>query len=508
MKERILFWGVIAFVVIVGVLPLVVLTAGSFFEEGHFSLRAYQTLLQNRAMLIALQNSFMLGVTVAFLTTLIGTVLALLLVKSDMPSGAFLFAPFAVPLLIPSYIFAFSWAGIFGKAFYGFWGVVFILFWVYLPVVVFVVSLYLRRIDPSIEEAALLVTDVKGVLWGVTLPSIREALLFAFILVFILAFGEFGVANFLRYPVFATQSFVYFSAFYDFKAATAAAFPVVLVLFVVLWMERYVLEVTHYLRESGKKPLRFALGQYRNVALFFVVFLLLLGVVTPLFKLILQVKEMHYLLLALEQGWQPMFRTVGIGMLSATLLMFFGFLAAYAVVYKVVRAWRLFDGVVLFLFALPSVVLGVGLILLWNRSYTNFIYTTVMILLFAYLGKYLALSMKTLQARLEKLPPSLHEAAMLCGAKWYQVYRYIIIPLSREALLVAWVIGFVVTVRETTMTMLLHPPGMDTLAVYILTQMANGKEEMIASLSLWMVGISLLFPLILLMWQKRGGEKR
>ena len=500
-KERILFYGVVALFFVIAVLPVLFLMVGSFFDTNGFSLAAYEILFHNKAMLVALKNSFFLAITVAFLTTLIGTFVALLFVKCDFSFGNILLAFFTVPLLIPSYILAFSWASLFGKSFYGVWGVVFVLFWVYLPVSIFIVTLYLRRIDSTLEEAALLVTDGKGVLLGITLPLVREALFFAFVLVFILAFGEFGVANFLRYPVFVTQSFVYFSAFYDFKAAIVASLPVLFVVAAVFWMQRYILQVTTYVHQKRVKGLCFEVGKYRLLFGMFLLFLLA-GVVVPLVQLVVEVKTFHLFLEALEQAKTALLHTLGIGVLSATLLMLFGFLSAYLVVYRMVRGWRFFDALVLVLFALPSVVLGIGLILLWNTKATNFIYTTLLILLFAYLGKYLALSMKTIQAHLQKLPSSLHEAAMLCGAKWYQIWRYITIPLSREELLTAWVIGFVFTVRETTMTMLLYPPGMDTLPVYILTQMANGKEEMIAALSLIMVLVTLLPFLFVFVYRK------
>ncbi len=50
---------------------------------------------------------------------------------------------------------------------------------------------------------------------------------------------------------------------------------------------------------------------------------------------------------------------------------------------RAIRAWRWVDALALFLFTLPGTVLGIGLIGLWNRPSTNWIYATPAMLLIA-----------------------------------------------------------------------------------------------------------------------------
>ncbi len=505
MKERTLFGGVVAFLFVVGVLPLLMMLFGSLYDNGRFSLTAYKVLFTNTALRESLKNSFLLALTVATASTSVGVGLGILLGKSDLRFAKFFTLLLVIPLLIPPYILAFSWADLFGEWFFGFWGVVFVLFTVYLPIAILVTMLYLRQIDPHLEEAALQMSSWKKVLWLITLPLIRPAIIFAFLLVFILAFGEFSVANFLRYPVFSTQSFVYFSAFYDFRAATAAALPIVAVVAMVFWMQRFLAETKmHFIPASLMQKIR--LLKWRLPLFLFVLLIVMLFVITPLSMLVFKTNSMESFLEAGEKALDPLGRSLLFAMLGATLLSVFGFLSAYIIHKRLFRWYRWLDGSILLLFALPASLFGIALILFWNRPYTNFIYATPLILLIGYLGKYLALTTKITETKLVQIPQNLMDAAALSGASWYQTLWYIILPLSKEVLLVGWVVGFIFSLRENTMTMLLYPPGSDTLPVYIFTQMANGKASLIAALCLIMITATLL-PLLFL-WLYNAARRR
>jgi len=161
---------------------------------------------------------------------------------------------------------------------------------------------------------------------------------------------------------------------------------------------------------------------------------------------------------------------------------------------------------ILFFFVLSSIVLGIALILFWNRPYTNMVYTTPLIILFGYLIKYLFLTTKILELKLSQIPHNLIESAQLLGASWYQILYTILIPLLKESLIIAWIVGFIFSLRESTITMLVAPAGASTLPTYILTQMANGKASTIATLCLLMVA-TLLVPLTGLLLYIKGRHR-
>ncbi len=413
---------------------------------------------------------------------------------------------FLIPLLIPPYIFAFAWfeligrEGIWGELLFGFLGTAFVLFWVYLPIPMLLVKLFLEQVDPKLEESALLLCGWGSVLRFITLPLIAPVMVFSFLLVFILAFGEFSVANFLRYPVFVMESFTYFSAFYDFKMATVTAIPMVGLALLVKWMvDRLSTLQYRFGRSDGMKQI--ALGRYA-VVVSAVLWGLALLVLLPLLTLLVKT-DMESFWIAMEKGVMPLIRSLLYASMGATLLMLLGFLSGYIIEKRLFWGWKFFEGILLFGLMLPATVIGIGMTLFWNHPWSNWVYATPAMILLGYLSKYLFLTTKIAQTRLSQIPHSMEESAQLTGASWGRILWRILLPLSRDSLVLMWLIGFIFALRETTMTMLLYPAGQDTLPIYIFTQMANGNPKVIASLCLIMVAVVLL-PLGIYLLRRRG----
>ena len=491
-------------------LPLLSMFWNTFQTEQGFSLALYGQLF-DIGLWQSFLNSLALAFLVALLTTTVGTLLGIILTKTSLPFRSFFLLLFIIPLLIPPYIFAFSWfeligrEGILGELLFGFWGVAFVLFWVYLPIPMLLSRLFLAQIDPKLEESALLLCGWRGVLGSITLPLLTPALLFSFLLVFILTFGEFSVANFLRYPIFPMESFTQFSAFYDFKMATVTAVPMVLMALTIKWLMDK--STFGYRFKTTQKIKKIALNRYKTPLLISVMGLALL-VLLPLALLVVHT-DISSFLIALEKGFNPLIRTLLYALMGATLLMIFGFWIGYiidiekAVTSKIGRWDNFIDGILLFLFITPATVVGIGLTLFWNNSWSNWLYGTPLMILLGYITKYLFLTTKIAQIRLSQIPSSVVESAQLTGATWGRVVWSILLPLSRESLVVMWLIGFIFSLRETTITMLVYPAGGDTLPLYIFTQMANGEPKVIASLCLIMVGVVLIPLGLYLLWRER-----
>jgi iron(III) transport system permease protein len=153
--------------------------------------------------------------------------------------------------------------------------------------------------------------------------------------------------------------------------------------------------------------------------------------------------------------------------------------------------WRSVDTLTVLLFALPSTVIGIGLVSVWNRPGTAFVYGTPAIILLGYMAKYAAIGSRATVSALATIPPSMEEAARLAGAGWFRRIGGIIVPLAGHGLVVVWVLGFLFSLRDLGITMMVYPPGGDTLPVRTFTLMANGSPPLIASLSVIMVAVGL-----------------
>ena len=114
-------------------------------------------------------------------------------------------------------------------------------------------------------------------------------------------------------------------------------------------------------------------------------------------------------------------------------------------------------------YAIPGVVLALGLLLLggpWQLA-------PLLLLLWGYSDRFLAVAKGGLDAALERLSPSLDEAATGLGCRWPDVLQRIHLPLLRGPLAVGGLLVFVDTVKELPLTLSLRPFDFDTLSVRV-----------------------------------------
>lgn len=515
MARRLFLTFVVILLVSVAFLPVLSMFAKSLMVDGRFSLVSYGDVLRSTHQWVLMRNSMVLSSLVMIFSVVVGLPLGILFGKTDLPFRQFFIGVFVVPLLIPPYILAVSWSDLLGSGglaadlfglsatheaaqlLFGLPGTAFILFSIFLPIPMLMTMILLRTINPRLEEAARLVSGWKGVLRGVTIPLILPGVLLSAVLVFLLTYGEFSVPNFLRFAVFPVESFTQFSAFYDFKAATAAASPLVAVTLVLLFAEAVFLrEKTYQLRPSpdvsSLPPI--GLGIYRWLLFVIVSVLGLVLVIVPIVVLLIQAGGSGIYLEALGNSGGSLLRSIGYAVAGATLLALTGFITGFLIQRKALWCWRAVDSMTLFIFALPSTVVGIGLISLWNTPETTFIYGTPLIIILGYVAKYTALTSRISVAQLGQIPVSMEEAAQVAGGGWFRTMALIVAPLAWRGLAVSWLVGYIFCLRDMGITMLVYPPGYETLPVRIFTLMANGSPQLIAALCMIMI-ITTLLPL-------------
>lgn len=523
MAKHIVLTSALLLLFVIGMLPLLSMLFKSVYTDGHFSLAAYGTFSSHQWTLM--KHSMLLSSLVTVLSVAVGMPLGILLEKTDMPFRRFFTLLFVTPLLIPTYILAVSWSDLLGRNglaasvlgsdithttahyLFGLPGCIAVLFSIFLAIPMLLTMIFLRTVDPRLEEAGRLVTGWYGVMKGITLPLILPGVALSAILVFLLSFGEFSVPDFLRYDVFPVESFTQFSAFYHFKAATAAALPLAAVTAVLLLIEaRFLHNRTYQLRPfaAAKRSPVIELGASRPWLLAGVSALGAVIVIVPMLVLLVQSAGIKIYIEALHRAADALTRSILYAAIGATFLTLLGFLTGYLIQKKALRYWRAVDSMTLFLFALPGTVIGIGLIGLWNTPWTNLIYGTPVIILFGYLARYTALTSRICVTQLTQIPPSMEEAAQVAGARWCRTMVFIITPLAKHGLFAAWIVGYIFSLRDTAITMLVYPAGHDTLPVRIFTLMANGSPDLIAALCVIMITATLLpAGALWMLWAKK-----
>ena len=114
-------------------------------------------------------------------------------------------------------------------------------------------------------------------------------------------------------------------------------------------------------------------------------------------------------------------------------------------------------------YAVPGTVLALALMLIGGPLAL----APLLLLVWGYGDRFLAVSKGGLDAALERIPPSVDEAATSLGQSWIGVLRRVHLPLLRGPLLVGGLLVFVDTVKELPLTFALRPFDFDTLAVRV-----------------------------------------
>jgi len=315
------------------------------------------------------------------------------------------------------------------------------------------------------------------------------------LLIFLLSLGEFGVPLFLRTNVFPVETFTQFSAYYDFGAAAAAAVPLALIALVAIFAEGLFVEkkTVHVRIGSGHgSGIRMELGESGKWVSAVMWIFAFTTVFMPLLALLGESAAIQAWRTAIAQGWDSILRSLVFAAIAASLLTLLGFLTGYLIHVQGLGSWRFLDTLTILLFALPSTVIGIGMIGVWNRPFTNFVYASPIILILGYVIQYWVLPSRITLAALSRIPPSMEEAAQVMGVSWTKRITGIVVPLLRRDLGVAWLVAYIFSLRDTGISMLVYPPGMDPLTVRIFTLMANGEPAMIAALCVLLVIVSLV----------------
>jgi iron(III) transport system permease protein len=163
-------------------------------------------------------------------------------------------------------------------------------------------------------------------------------------------------------------------------------------------------------------------------------------------------------------------------------------------------------------YAIPGTVIAVGVLipfawfdnrldefltLHFNFSSGLLISGTLFILIFAYLVRFLAVSINTVEAALEKIKPEMDEVAKTAGMSHVSIMRKIHVPIMRGSLLTALLLVFVDVLKELPATLILRPFNFNTLAVRTF-ELANEERLAEAAVPALAIVIAGIIPVIMI----------
>jgi iron(III) transport system permease protein len=524
--------GVVLIIGYLALVPLGYLFWGAFFNDQGLTLdwfsKAYSAVGLGSMMVNSL--AFALGSTV--ISVSVGTLLAYLIVRTDVPFKTLMMVMSLVPLILPGILHTIAWiflasprVGVYNKLLEPIFGPgTFNIF--SLPGMILVEGLHLaplvfllmvaafRSMDPALEESALMSGARFATLFRrITMPLVRPALYAAILIMAVRTLEAFEVPALLGIPegrwVFTSRIWRVLNAFppgYG-QAGAYAMTLLVLTSIGVFWHSRLSRRAKTFQTVTGKgfRPRPLELGRWRRPATAFLVGYFLFAVAAPMLILVYASTQKFYTaptlstvthltahnynytfsshgtLVALKNS---MFLSIG----TATLVMFLMAVAAWLVVRTRLTGRWMVDNLSFLPLVIPGLVMGVALLFVYLR-FPIPIYGTIWILLIAYMTRYMPYGMRYAASSMYQIAGELEESAQTSGASWWQTFRRILLPLLVPGLLAGWIYIATVSIRELSSSILLYSPGNEVLSIRIWEQYQNGQFTELAALGVIMVVI-------------------
>ena len=330
---------------------------------------------------------------------------------------------------------------------------------------------------------------------NLVLPMARPAIFAGMALALMEVLADFGAVSYFGVQTFATGIFKAWLSFGDRVAAVQLALGLLSFILLIFFVEQSSRSKLRYSSSSQVRSVTKKLnGKKSFFAFAFCGTTLLCGFLLPAFAL---------LQLLYKQGLNVDIRylswlgnSLSVSLITAVISVALAIFFAYAVRVYSQLSWV--NRLLSFGYALPGAVLAIGILsFLEMLQIAWWMSASLLVLVYAYLVRFLSSSLQSVEAGLARITPSMDGSAALLGLSRPQILRRVHIPLLKRSLMTAGLFVFVDVMKELPATLLLRPFNFDTLAVATYQLAADERLAELALPSLTIVLVGLIPVLVL-----------
>lgn len=442
-----------------------------------------------------------------------------------------------LPLALPAYIIAYTYTGLLdfagpvqtfireitGATRYGeYWfpevrslgGAVVMMSLVLYPYVYLLArAAFIEQSVCVLEASRSLGCNPRQAFFRVALPLARPAVITGLSLALMESLADYGTVAFFGVSTFTTGIFRAWAGIGDEIAMAQLASVLMLFVIMLVILERISRRQSrfHHTTNRYSTITRHQL-KGRQVALAWLVcgLPILLGFLIPMSVLLYWSVSMAEPLNA--SFYKLIWHTLSLGAIAALLAVILALIVAYA--QRNTSSWlvRTATGLISMGYALPGLVVAIGVMIAfgwldhrlidvmesWFDVSPGLIFSgSVMALLYAYMVRFLSISINTVSSGLGKIKPSMDDAGRSMGLSAFGVLRQVHAPLMKSTILTAYLLVFVDVLKELPATIILRPLNFNTLAVRA-HEMASDERLIDAGPPALMIVLVGLLPVILL----------
>ena len=440
-----------------------------------------------------LLRSLLLAASVSAACALLGTGLAWLVTRTDLPGRRLFRVLLVLPLVIPSFVgalalqAAFATGGLldrlldFGIAprIEGFWAAFAVLTLLSYPYVYLPVVARLAVLPPELEESARALGRTPAqVFRSIVLPQTSGAIAAGSLLTFLYCVSEFGAVSLVRYDTLTLR--IDATRLFDRETSVTLSLLLGVVAIVVVAAERALARRRINIEAvgGGRRAHHAQLGRWRAPALVGVVGVLTIALAAPIAVLAewaVRGDGGRFGSSTTSDLLDPVLHTVGISTVTALVATFAVLPIAYLTVRHRSRVGGVVNALVVGGFALPGLVIALALVF-WvlGTPLVSGLYQSFPLLVFAYVVHFGAQALRASQVAVSGLPKRLDDAARALGAGRLRRLRTVELPLMAPGLAAGAGLVLLATMKELPATLLLAPTGFETLSTSIWSATETG----------------------------------
>lgn len=493
--------------------------SGNKFNLGKLGFTGFEKFISSSLYRRSLLNSFIVGISVTGFSLIIGVPMGYFVARVKIPGKSLMLSLGILPVIMPSFIGAFSWIILLGRqgvvrhflnaalaplglelpTIYGMFGMIFVMTLTYYPFVFLLSHGAFSSANALLEDAGTLMgADRWRVLRTITFPLVIPSIGAAALLVFIRAIGNFGIPAIIGGDQYVLPTLIYFrvNGFWDLNGASSIAVVNVVITGAVLWYQKYIVSRREYETISASHV---EIRQHEHPAMRIIAalycFIVLLVSLAP---------QIVIVVMAFFEKWQGLFpegftlanfsripknssseflNSLLLSTLATLLTAILGSIVAYITERRRPKGAALLDMAVMAPFILPGTVVSVALLSAFSGKSIIPLGGTYTIIIIAYMVRRTPYVYRSVAASLTQLNPSLEEASTIAGAHWIYTFRRVSVPLILPGIISGSILTFSTLLQELSTTILLYGAKTRTVPIQIYGAVADGKLGEASALS-------------------------
>ena len=465
--------------------------------------------------------------TTVLTSLLIGVPIAYVLTRYNVPGKTLVHILIIMSLMSPPFIGAYSWIVLAGRqgivtklitsmgltapTIYGKGGIIFVFTLHLFPYIYLYTSGAMNSIDASLEEAAenLGMNKLKRI-WTVTLPVVLPSILAGCVMVFMTCLADFGTPmlmgeGYTVLPVLVYNEYMSESATNPYMAS-ALSVIIVSCSLLVLAFQKLVIDKRNYMMSSLRPPQETKLHGIKrflvSLPIYIVVFLAFLPQIVVVCQSFIErsfsgmykgisMKNYQFISSKLAQNIK---NTYVFSLVAIVFIVLVGILVSYILVRKKGKVANLIDTLIMFPYVIPGSVLGIGLIIAFNRKPVVLVGTAA-IMIISYVIRKLPYTVRSGTAFLYQMDPFVEEASINLGVSPLKTFFTVTARMMLPGVMSGAVLSWITCINELSSSIMLYSGKTSTIAVAIyqeVTRMSDGTAGALATILTVTTIISLL----------------